>query len=310
MNADIESAFLSRFLEAMSLRIPVTHQTARKTFMIACAKRDKTSAIDWLRSQARRRLEESGHGKAEIEKDLATESISQLISLVMDVDNDNVNNLLTEIYSAFELGTGRGRKYEALLELLWTRHYPEWREKQSPTPAERETSSFLDIWIDRIPGWRRLLGLATYDPEIAPQVAGLRGLVERAPEVLRAGTRVKLKIPLTQPGAYLVVLEWATSGRLYCLVPSSVGPAVPIQGGEILLPATGSFCVSAPSGEERLMVIETPNRLEVSLARRDQRTPADRHCTDDEIRELADAVQRSIETAKVRWSMFAVESPT
>jgi hypothetical protein len=313
MNADIESTFFSPFLEEMSLRIPVNHQTARSVFKIVCAQPNRRSAITWLRSKARHLLEEKGFSEETIAKSVDTNSIGELTSLVMDVNrasSDSVNNVMTEIYKAFELGTEKNRKYDVLLELLWTQHYPKWRKKQSLTPAALETASFLDVWINRIPGWGRLLGLATYDPDIAPQVAGLRGLVERAPEVVRAGTRIKLKVPLTQRGAYLVVLEWSTSGRLYCLVPSSVGPAVPVQGQEIVLPADGSFCVSAPSGEERLMVIETPDRLEASLAQRDQKTPADRHCTDDEIRELAEAVQRTIETATVRWSMFAVESPT
>ncbi|MEC4986963.1 MAG: DUF4384 domain-containing protein [Oscillatoria sp. PMC 1068.18] len=134
----------------------------------------------------------------------------------------------------------------------WLRQvkYPEWVKKQiidSPGGIE----GLLQLW-------QQLVELATKTTQMGVVLADTLDLYSPYQECIKLGTNIRLEMKLERPG-YVLVLEKGTSGRLWCLCPSSLAPKPFFPAGVSVLPQPGSsqksFKITGNVGIEQVLAV-------------------------------------------------------
>ena len=106
-----------------------------------------------------------------------------------------------------------------------------------------------------------------------------RDLVPPLKEI-RLGSRIRLAMELDRQEGYLIVLDKGTSGKVYCLCPSSGFAPNPKfkQGVTFYLPQEGArlpyFSVAGSEGQEEVLAIITDTPLDLEWLRVDSKTYA------------------------------------
>ncbi len=164
-----------------------------------------------------------------------------------------------------DFGEATKGKWKIAQHWLQGEVFPQWQAKQPSLP----------VTIKQL--WHRLVDLAkpglNMGPVLATDILNMWGEYE---DCVPLGSSIKFVVNLPNPG-YLILLEQATSGDIYCLSPSFFAPRPKFPAGKVSLPQSGvsrkAFRITGNPGTEKVVAAIMPGKPALSWLLEGERKP-------------------------------------
>ncbi|MDY6784788.1 MAG: DUF4384 domain-containing protein [Cyanobacteriota bacterium] len=133
-------------------------------------------------------------------------------------------------------------KWKIAKQWLRETQYPQWLKHHQHIP------------LNLTQLWQNIVRRATPTQQMGPVLAGRLEMWSDYPTCIPLGSNICFEVKLERPG-HLLLLEKATSGRLWCLCPSFLAPQPLLPSGVATLPQPGatqkSFKITGNPGLSR-----------------------------------------------------------
>lgn len=140
-------------------------------------------------------------------------------------------------------------KWKIAKQWLLETVFPEWK-KNPPSPLTLEQL------------WDQLVDRARPTNLMGPVIANNLDMWSPYQDCVRLGSNIRFEFKLGH-GGHLLMLEKATSGKVYCLCPSFLAPRSYLPDGETVLPQEGarlkSFKITGNIGIEQIVAVMGEN---------------------------------------------------
>jgi len=145
-------------------------------------------------------------------------------------------------------GAAKG-KWKTAKGWLWETVFLEW-EKNPPSPLTPEQL------------WQQLVDRARPTKKMGPVIADNLDMWSPYQDCVRLGSNIRFEFKLGHAG-HLLLLEKATSGKVFCLCPSFLAPRSYLRDNKTVLPQEGaplkSFKITGNIGIEQIVAVMGEN---------------------------------------------------
>jgi hypothetical protein len=185
-----------------------------------------------------------------LEKDLATEKEISCSAIIL---RDSLYKICQRLQNeGCDFNSVIKGKWQIAKKWLREEKYPEWlRETQNIELMSQPTFDQL---------WQQLLAKATDTDQMGPELLSLSRDMGSGEECLPLGSHIHFNINLDLSG-YLLLLEKGTSGKVWCLCPSTFAPEPFLPNGQTTLPQDSSplrsFKLTGNPGQEQMVAVVT-----------------------------------------------------